>query len=118
MLAQKSDQKFRLSDLAPAVSLLIVLLIGLTLALLSPTGKTEQYVIMVAPWNDLNSVFNSIQAANGTLISVNTAAATFITVHSDQKDFVNSLYSDGLWFVFEPGQIEGCIGIAQRAMSV
>lgn len=118
MAEPRTDQRFRLRDMMPAAMLLILMLSGLAFALLLPTGKSNQYAIVVAPWSSPHETLAIIQEADGQLLSMNNALATIITVYSDRKDFSKALYRAGLWLVFEPGQLEGCVGIQQRALSV
>lgn len=118
MAEPRTDQRFRLRELIPAAMLLIVLLSGLAFALLVPSGKTNQYAIVVTPWSSPRETLAIIQEAEGQLLSMNVSLATIITVYSDRKDFSEALYRAGLWLVFEPGQVEGCVGIQQRALSI
>lgn len=60
MKALSEDQGFRLRDLMPAIILLALLLGSIAVAVLRPTGKDDQYIVMVAPWRSLSSVVSSI----------------------------------------------------------
>ena len=113
MRGLSGDHRFHIRDLVPAILLLVMLLGGLAAAVLTPTGKDDQYVVMVAPWRTLNSVINSIQLAEGAIISIN-ASSSLITVYSEHKDFPSRLYRAGEWLVFEPLQPGGCFAIQER----
>lgn len=111
-----NDSRFRFGDLWPALILLLVLLVGLVAAVLTPTGENDQYVVVVAPWSDLNTTLKSIQEANGRMVSVAMNFTTIITVYSDNKNFATQLHSAGEWLVFDPDQLAGCLGYKQRAV--
>ncbi|QYM71653.1 hypothetical protein K1X45_08720 [Pseudochrobactrum sp. Wa41.01b-1] len=113
MNGQTGDQRCHIRDLMPAIALLVLLLGGIAVAFLKPTGKDDQYIVMVAPWRTLNSVISSIQTAEGAIISIN-ASSSLITVYSENKDFPNRLYSAGEWLVFEPLLPGGCYAIQER----
>lgn len=117
MKGQSGDQRFHIRDLVPAIALLVLLLGSLAAAVLTPTGKDDQYVVMVAPWRTVTSVISSIQAAEGAIVSIN-ASSSLITVYSEHKDFPSRLYSAGVWLVFEPLQPGGCFAIEQRTTAV
>lgn len=108
------DHRFHIHDLAPAIALLALLLSSLAAAVLTPTGKDNQYIVVVAPWRSLTSVLGFIGAAEGAIVSINDSAG-LITVYSENKDFPNRLYRAGVWLVFEPMQSEGCVSIQRRA---
>lgn len=112
-----TDRRFHIRDLIPAIALLVILLGGLAAATLMPTGKDDQYVVMVAPWRSLTSVLSSIKTAEGAIVSINDSAG-LITVYSEHKDFPSRLYRAGVWLVFEPLQPEGCLSIQQRTTAV
>lgn len=112
-----TDRRFHIRDLMPAIALLVILIGGLAAATLAPTGKDDQYVVMVAPWRSLTSVLSSINAAQGSIVSINDSAG-LITVYSEHKDFPSRLYRAGVWLVFEPLQPEGCLSIQQRTTAV
>ncbi|MBX8802866.1 hypothetical protein [Pseudochrobactrum asaccharolyticum] len=113
MKALSEDQRFQFRDLMPAILLLALLLGSIAVAVLRPTGKDDQYIVMVAPWRTLNSVVSSIQAAEGAIVSIN-ASNSLITVYSENKEFPSRLYSAGVWLVFEPLLPGGCYGIQER----
>lgn len=118
MSALTGEQRFRWSELTPALALLTVMLFGLAWAFLTPTGQNDQYIVVVAPWSDLNTTLSTIQAASGKLLSISNSVATIITVHSERQDFPSALHSAGLWLVFEPGQLGGCISAPQKAVTL
>lgn len=117
MAVHVEDHRFYMRDLIPAVALIIVLLGSLAVAVLKPTGKDDQYIVMVAPGRSLTSVLNSIQAAEGAIVTINDTAG-LITVYSEHKDFPSRLYRAGVWLVFEPLQPGGCLALPQRTTAV
>lgn len=101
-------------EIAPAMALLTILLVGLAVTLVLPSEPSKLYTIIVAPWANLHEVLTLVQDADGTLLETRTSLATIITVYSDRSDFTQTLHNAGLWLVFAPGQFTGCFASQLR----
>jgi hypothetical protein len=108
------DTHLKLSDLVPAVVLLIIGSIALVVATLAPSGKDGQYAIVAPPWYRLGETVALIQDADGRIVDMR-GPANLIIAHSDDPNFVQRLYGAGAWLVVDPLRLRGCVGLVQEA---
>ena len=95
-------------DFGPAASLLVLGMLALCIAMLSPSGKGGQYAVIAPPWYNLSQTVALIQHADGRIADLN--GGHVVIVHSDKPDFVRNLYHAGAWLVVDPLRLRGCGG--------
>lgn len=98
----------RWRDFGPAATLLIIGMLGLSIATLSPSGKGGQYAVIVPPWYSLGQTVALIQHAGGQIADLN--GGNVVIVHSNAPNFIRNLYRAGAWLVLDPLRLRGCGG--------
>lgn len=70
----------------------------------SPTGKNDQYAVLMPPWVDYKEAVAIAAKAEGVVIDMNrnTGIALMVVNHPDA---VNSLYASGAWMVLDPEKL-------------
>jgi hypothetical protein len=104
-------------DFVPAIALLIVSAAGIFVAALSPSGDRGQYAV-VAPFSYNPSRTAGLVARAGGEILDFSNMPNVVFVHSDNPDFVRSLYHAGAWLVLDPVALRGCLGVERHPSRV
>ena len=104
----------RLRDLGPAAALLFAGMAALLIATLAPSGKDGQYAVIAPPWYRLGDTIALIQKAGGGIVDMG-GPAYMVIAHSENPDFVRTLYGAGALLVIDPLRLRGCIGFRPEA---
>ncbi len=103
---------FALRDLWPAVALLGVVVLGLVIATLYPSGSDDQYAVVAPPWYSRAQTIGLIESIDAGIVDTG-GPANMLIIHSSAPGVVRKLFGAGAWLVIDPVQLRGCIGFAQ-----
>lgn len=111
--AKGPERARRTGELAPALLLLALLLAGLGVATLSPSGRGGQYAVIAPPWFGAGQTFSLVASAGGRIADAG-GPANIVVAQSADPDFIASLYRAGAWLVVDPVSRRGCLGMGRR----
>lgn len=87
----------------------LTLVVGLALLLLSPTGKDDQYIVVLPPWAETDRIFEISTALNGRVIGLNTKSNAYL-LYVTRPEAADELYRAGAWLVLDPKKVGGVLG--------
>lgn len=92
----------------------LVLVIGLARLLLAPTGKADQYVVVLPPWAAVERIFELSAAVDGRVIGLNDTTNAYL-LYVEREDAVDALHRSGAWLVLDPTRVGGILGCGPTA---
>jgi hypothetical protein len=98
----------RLSDLIPAIVLLVMSVLGILSLVCQPGKAQRQLAVVLPPWDSVVQAAALVTAAGGTLVDGGGLPDVVIAT-SDRPDFSHALYQAGAWFVMNPIGAHGCL---------
>lgn len=106
----------RNGNLAPAMALLFVSVLGISGASFAPSGKSGQYAVVAPPWFTIGETISLAHNAHDDIVDFG-GLANIIVVHSDSRNAVRDLYGAGAWLVVDPLESRGCLGLRPNPSS-
>lgn len=92
----------------------LVLAVGLARLLLAPTGKGDQYVVVLPPWARMDRIFELSTAVDGRVIGLNDTTNAYL-LYVEREDAVDALHRSGAWLVLDPTRVGGILGCGPAA---
>ena len=86
-----------------------VLVVGLARVMLTPTGKDDQYIVLLPPWVELDRIFEISDALKGRVVGLNPRLSAY-QLYVKRDDAVDALYRAGAWLVLDPQKVGGILG--------
>lgn len=109
-------QKTRLAGIrpyVPAVILLAIGIVGLSLATFLSASPNNRYIIFAAPGASLADSINQVRDADGRLIQI-SRFRNIIVAGSDRPDFAAAVRRSGAWLVIAAPARGGCLDPSLR----
>jgi hypothetical protein len=95
--------------LALVTGVYLALVVGLAQLLLSPTGKGDQYVVVLPPWAKVDRIFEISTAVDGRVIGLNDTTNAYL-LYVKRSDAIDALQRSGAWLVLDPAKVGGILG--------
>ena len=103
-------------DLLPALVLLLLSLVGVTVAGLAPRDPSGQVAVIAPPWYGFDETAALVAGVEGAIVEEGGFGNVLIA-QSTEPGFVRRLYGAGAWLVLDPMVLRGC-GIVPAARTV
>jgi hypothetical protein len=104
---ERVEGSFCLRNLAPALSLLVLSVLGIAALAIQPTRDQHELAVLAPPWDDLMRTAALVSMAGGKLVD-RGGLPNVVVAFSASPGFATALYRAGAWLVMNPIVSHGC----------
>ncbi|MCX5519749.1 hypothetical protein OSH10_15000 [Kaistia defluvii] len=109
-LGAQSSERGSWLDLIPAGLLLVASAIAIFLSTLTADAGSQEVAVVAPLWSNAAETAGIVARAGGSIVA-SAGLSNVIIAHSDNPDFISTLYRSGAWLVLDAVKLRGCFSL-------